>query len=57
MIADPLWSCVMLLCGPLQSFVGPLQYLVIPRTYGATQVSGIGVLATLLLLYVGTFCY
>jgi len=24
MIADPLWSCVMLLCGPL-------RYLVIPR--------------------------
>ena len=21
MIADPLWSCVMLFCGPLQSFV------------------------------------
>jgi len=37
MIADPLWSSVMLLCGllwvlcgPLRSFVGPLRYLVIP---------------------------
>ena len=32
MMADPLWSCVMLLCGPLPSFVvlcGPLRYLVI----------------------------
>ena len=24
MIADPLWSCVMLLCGPLCVFCGPL---------------------------------
>ena len=37
MIADPLWSCVMLLCGPvgpLWSFAvlcGPLRYLVIPQ--------------------------
>ena len=31
MIADPLWSCVMFLCGPVWSFVGPLRYLVIPH--------------------------
>ena len=31
MIADPLWSCVMLLCGPLWVLCGPLRYLVIPR--------------------------
>jgi len=44
MIADPLWSCVMFLCGPLWVFCGsfvvlcgpllvlfgPLRYLVIP---------------------------
>jgi len=30
MIADPLWFCVMLLCGPLWVFCGPLRYLVIP---------------------------
>jgi len=30
MIADPLWSCVMLLCGPLWVLCGPLRYLVIP---------------------------
>jgi len=36
MIADPLWSCVMLLCGPLwvlcgplRSFVGPLRSFVV----------------------------
>ena len=25
MIADPLWSCVMLLCGPLWVLCGPLR--------------------------------
>ena len=30
MIADPLWSCVMLLCGPLCVLCGRLRYLVIP---------------------------
>ena len=30
MIADPLWSCVMLLCDPLWLLCGPLRYLVIP---------------------------
>ena len=34
MIADPLWSCVMLLCG---SFVGPLRYLVIPHFVACLQ--------------------
>jgi len=38
MIADPLWSCVMLLWGPLWVFCGsfvvlcgPVRYLVIPQ--------------------------
>ena len=30
-IADPLWSCVMLICGPLWVLCGPLRYLAIPR--------------------------
>jgi len=30
MIADPLWSCVLLLCGLLWVLCGPLRYLVIP---------------------------
>ena len=30
MIADPLWSCVMLLCGPLWVFCGPLRSFVGP---------------------------
>jgi len=30
MIANPLWSCVMLLCGPL-------RYLVIPLVEGGTD--------------------
>ena len=37
MIANPLWSCVMLLCGPLWVFCGHLRYLVIPLVEGGTD--------------------